>query len=224
MKKSVKTIIVLFAVMALLAASIVLSASAASPSLKLRAETNSSGQTEVILSVSKGADLATIQAAVKYDSSKVKFVSVEYLSGDKNVSNTNTDGVVLINDIWLESVNDEADIVKVVFAAPSDTEATFTVEDIKATDSNDRIIDFAAPKAVKVSMKASSPNPDASNSSNSSSSSSTGFDNNSNIAGGTNGTSPNTGKLIASAAGVGLAAAAAAGVVIFLKKKNKREE
>ena len=186
---------------------------AASPELKLRSGTTSNGATEVIISVSKGADLATLQAEVKYDSSKLTLNSVEYLSGDQNVSNTETAGVALINDVWAESVNDEADLVRLVFTSNSETETTISVENIKATDSNDNPIDFKT-VSIKTEVKANNPQPDTTTTPSGGSS----------ISGNTNGTSPRTaGTIVASAAGVCGVAVAAAALVIFLKKKNNEE-
>jgi hypothetical protein len=207
----------LFAVIvavAVLMSAFAVCAFAASPELKLKSGTTSNGLTEIVISVSKGADLATLKAEVKYDSSKVTLMSVEYLSGDQNVSNTDTAGVALINDVWKESVNDEADLVRLVFSSTSQTETTISVENIKATDSNDNPINFKT-VSIKANVNANNPQPDQSNGSSSSGSATPGS---------ANGSSPRTaGAVAASAAGVCGVAIAAAAVVIILKKKNNEE-
>ena len=228
MKKTVKFVVSVLAVLSILMTSLVLVSFAASPKITMKTGTTSNGQTELIISVSKGADLATFQAAVKYEKDKVQLMSVEYLSGEKNVSNTDTQGVALVNDIWLESLNDEADIIRLVFSVPADTKTTFTLEDIKATDSNDNAINFKQPVTATVKVKASAADDSTTNPGTTPTTQAPGSDSGSGsgsgISGGTNGTSPNTGRMIASAAGVCGAAAAAAAVVIVLKKKNGKEE
>ncbi len=223
MKKTVKYVVSVLAVVSLLMTSLVLVSFAASPKITMSTGTTSNNQTEVIITVSKGSDLATFQAAVKYETDKVKLMSVEYLSGDKNVSNTDTEGVALVNDVWLESINDKTDIIRLVFSGTSDAKTTFTLEDIVATDSNDKTINFKQPVTVKTKVKANTPDQatDPANTTPAADGSSSG---NSNIPGGsTNGTSPNTGRIIASAAGICGTAAAAAAVVVVLKKKGKED-
>jgi len=221
MKKTVKFVISALAIVSLLMTSLVLISFAASPKITLSTGTTSNGQTELIITVSKGSDLATFQAALKYESDKVKLMSVEYLSGDKNVSNTENEGVALLNDVWVESVNDKTDIIRLVFTAPADASTTFSLEDIVATDSNDNPIDFAQPVTKKIKVKASTPDQATDPSATTPASG----DSSGNIPGGsTNGTSPNTGRVIASAAGVCGAAVAAAAVVIVLKKKNGKQD
>lgn len=222
MKKTVKLVVSVFMIVSLFMTSLALVSFAASPKLTMTTGTTSNGQTELIVTVSKGSDLATIQAALKYESDKVKLMSVEYLSGDKNVSNTETQGVALVNDVWIEKgLSDETQIIRFVFSGTADTETTFSLEDIKATDSNDQPINFK-PVTAKVKVKANTPDQatDPSGSGSGSQGGSSG-----NIPGGsTNGTSPNTGKIIASAAGICAAALAAAAVVLIIKKKNGKEE
>lgn len=234
MKKTVKTVVSVLAAVSILLTCLVLVVFAASPKITMTTGATSNGQTELIISVSKGSDLATFQAAVKYEKDKVKLMSVEYLSGEKNVSNTDTEGVALVNDIWLESLNDETDIIRLVFSVPEDTKTTFTVEDIKATDSNDNAINFKQPVTATVKVKASADDVSSTDpaaitttqpaTTGSGSDSGSDSGSGSGISGGTNGTSPNTGRMIASAAGVCGAAAAAAAVVVVLKKKNGKEE
>jgi hypothetical protein len=223
MKKTVKYVVSVLAVVALLMTCVSLVVFAASPKVTMTTGTTSNGQTEVIVTVSKGSDLATFQAAVKYETDKVKLMSVEYLSGDKNVSNTETDGLVLVNDVWAESLSDATDIIRLVFSGTSESETTFTLEDIKATDSNDNPINFKEPVTVKTKVKANTP--DAANDPNATTAPAADSSNGgSNIPGSTDGASPNTGRIIASAAGICGAAAAAAAVVVVLKKKNGKEE
>ncbi|MBE6835791.1 MAG: hypothetical protein E7515_06045 [Ruminococcaceae bacterium] len=206
-------------VVSILLMSLVVVSSAASPKITMKTGETSNGQTEVIITVSKGSDLATFQAALNYETDKVKLSSVEYLSGDKNVSNTETEGVALLNDVWVESINDKTDIIRLVFSGNADTKTTFSLEDIIATDSNDEYIDFDQPVTVKTKVKANTPEAATDPAANNSSSNS-----GNGISGSTNGTSPNTGRMIASAAGICGAATAAAAVVIILKKKSKTEE
>ena len=225
MKKTVKYAVSVLAIVSILMTSLVLVSFAASPKLTLTTGTTSNGQTELIISVPKGTDLATFQATVEYETDKVTLMSVEYLSGDKNVSNTETEGYAYLYDIWVESLNEKADIARLVFSVPADTKTTFTVSDIAATDSNDRPINFKVPVSASVKVKATPADGGAADggatpTTSASGSSSSG----SGISGSTNGTSPNTGRMIASAAGVCGAAAAAAAVVVILKKKNGKEE
>ena len=222
MKKTVKYVVSVLAVVSLILTSLALVSFAASPKITMSSGTTSNGQTEVIITVSKGSDLATFQAAVKYETDKIKLVSVEYLAGDKNVSNTDTEGVVLVNDIWVESINDKTDIIRLVFSGTSDTSTTVTLEDIKATDSNDNTINFKEPVTIKLKVKENTPDAATDPTATTAPSSNTSGD--SNIPGNTNGTSPNTGRIIASAAGVCGAAVAAAAVVVVLKKKSKEDE
>ena len=216
MKKKLSSVVAVLAVAAVLFSVMAVSVFAAKPKLTLSTDTTSNGQTEVILSVSKGSDLATLQAALKYDADKVTLMSVEYLSGDYNKSNTDTAGVAVINDVWEESVNDKADLVRFVFSANDNAKVTFSLDDIKATDSNDNPINFDAPKAVKVAVKQAQPQPDTDGSGSSATPA--------NISGSTDGNSPRTsGTVAASCAGVCAAAIAAAAVVIVLKKKNNAQ-
>lgn len=224
MKKTVKLIISVLAIASILMTSLVLVSSAASPKITMKTGETSNGQTELIISVSKGADLATFQAAVEYEKDKVKLMSVEYLSGDKNVSNTELEGVALLNDIWLESLNDKADIARLVFSVPADTKTTFTLQEINATDSNDEPIDFKFPVAVTAKVKASPADGSSDSGTTTTTAPASGSGSGSGISGSTNGTSPNTGRMIASAAGICGAATAAAAVVIILKKKNGKAE
>ncbi len=225
MKKTVKYVISVLAVVSLIMTSLVLVSFAASPKITMKTGETSNGQTEVIISVSKGSDLATFQAAVKYDTEKLKLMSVEYLAGDKNVSNTETEGVALVNDIWLESLNDEADIIRLVFSAPTDSKTKVSVEDIVATDSNDNPIEFKT-VSTTIKVKASTPEPQTDPGATTTTAPAAGGSGStdSGISGSTNGTSPNTGRMIASAAGICGAAAAAAAVVIVLKRKNDKAE
>ena len=222
MKKTVKYVVSVLAIVSLLMTSLVLVSFAASPKITMSTGETSNGQTEVVITVSKGSDLATFQAAVKYETDKVKLMSVEYLSGDKNVSNTDTQGVALVNDVWVESINDKTDIIRLVFSGISEGQTTFTLEDIKATDSNDNPINFKEPVTVKTKVKANTPDAATDPAAVTTTAASQGSSG-SNIPGNTNGTSPNTGRVIASAAGICGAAAAAAAVVVVLKKKGKED-
>ena len=249
MKKTISSVIAIIAVVSLLACAFAVSAFAAEPKLKLTTNTTSNDQTEIIISVTKGSDLATLQAAVKYDPEGAKLMSVEYLSGDQNISNTDTKGVVLINDVWAESLTKAEDIVRLVFSIDSTKGAEISLEDIKATDSNDNPITFSEPKPVvfEAETTTAAPTTEATTAAGNTTTAagdtttaagdttttaaattaagSNGGAASSNTTGNTTGTSPNTsGKIVASLAGVCAAAAGLAGVVVVVKKKNDRAE
>ena len=215
MKKSLASkIAVVIVALCIMASCIAVSAYAATlPTLSLSSSVNGSNQVEVILTVSDGADLATIQAEIKYDTSVVTYKGSEYLAGQQNATNSTVAGIALINDIWKESTNTKTDIVKLTFtvnAGVSAADAAFSIGNVTATDSNDAAITFGDKTGTTVNVTATTTTAAATTTSSSSS-----------TKGNTNGKSPATaGTIAASLAGVAVAAAGAAVAVIVIKKKN----
>lgn len=220
MKKSLASkLAVFFVVCAVIFSCVAVSAFAAdtTATLGLSSLLNESNEVEVVLTLSKGVKLSTIQAEINYDKDLVTYKGSEYLAGQQNATNGKVAGIVLINDIWKEAVDDtvDTDIVKLTFTVNegvSAKDATFSLGKVTATDNSDATITFAKGSAestkVVVTAKPTTTAPDGGN----------------NGGGNANGNSPATaGTIAASLAGVAVAATAAAVAVIVIKKKNNAE-
>lgn len=130
-----------FAAVALALALILVSAvpAFAAKTVKVKFEiAGSDGLVYVRLTAPANSDISTFSAALKYDSSKLKFKEMSYLDDESIVNSTNAEneGTVVANIVIAESITEESKIFTYIFTPVegNDGEYKFSFERVKATD------------------------------------------------------------------------------------------
>ena len=114
------------------------------------------GAVYVRLTAPEGSDIATFSSTVSFDTSKLSYSSVSYMSGDNILTMTNDadaeEGVVTANLVLADSLTDETAMVTYAFNLldGAEGELTFNFVNIEATDSTDGPIDIVFDKDASI--------------------------------------------------------------------------
>lgn len=238
-KKQFTKIFSFILTLSVMAAMIIPSFAAKTVNLKLDIA-GEKGKVFVRLTAPEGSDIATMSCAIKFDTSKLTYNSVSYLTDMTILSATNdkkaAEGIVSANMVLADSITAESKIFTYVFDVKdgADGEIAFDFTDIEATDSNDNPINITfdgaksaviseleplTPDVVQPDFTApSSTEPEPTESKNDSEEDTTAKKNaDSPII-------PSTSGRIIAVSSLGVAAVAAvAGVVIYTTKKKKED-
>lgn len=157
MKKSVKTIFALLLSLALIlcAALPVFAAREVKVTLDIAGE---NGKIYVRLTAPANSDISTISAAIKFDTAKLAYDSVSYITDDTIVSYTeaaqSAEGIVKANLVIADSLTSESKMFTYVFnlADSAEGDLVFSFENIEATDSADQPVNIVFDKAATMSI------------------------------------------------------------------------
>lgn len=111
----------------------------AAKTVKVKVEiAGSDGLVYVRLTAPSSSDISTFSAALKYDSTKLKFKEMSYLEDASIINSTNAekDGTVVANIVIAESLTEESKIFTYIFTPieGNDGEYEFSFEKVKATN------------------------------------------------------------------------------------------
>lgn len=111
----------------------------AAKTVKIKVEiAGSDGLVYVRLTAPSSSDISTFSAALKYDSTKLKFKEMSYLEDASIINSTNAekDGTVVANIVIAESLTEESKIFTYIFTPieGNDGEYEFSFEKVKATN------------------------------------------------------------------------------------------
>lgn len=229
MKTKIAKVFAVLAALTLIISSVIPAFAAKTVTLKL----DIAGQDGVVyvrLTAPEGSDIATFSSSVSFDTSKLSYNTVSYMTGDSVLTLTNdadaAAGVVSANLVLADSLTEESKIVTYTFNLldGAEGEITFDFTNIEATDSNDEPIDIVFDKEASIIISELEPEETEESTSEEAVSEEPTTE-----AGAQNVESPDipgtSGRMIAIISAVGvIVIAAAAGTVIYTVKRKKVEE
>ncbi|MCH5191188.1 MAG: hypothetical protein J1F23_03395 [Oscillospiraceae bacterium] len=232
MKTKFAKVFAVLAALALIISSVITAFAAKTVTLKVDI-LGQDGVVYVRLTAPEGSDIATFSSTVSFDTSKLSYNAVNYISGDSILTMTNdadaANGVVTANLVLADSLTEEAKIVTYAFNLLDGAEGkiAFDFTNIAATDSNDEPIDITFDKDVSINISDIEPLPPEEN--DESTTEDAVSEEPTTEAEGQNAESPSipgtSGRTIAIVSAVGvIVVAAAAGTVIYTVRRKKIEE
>lgn len=157
MKTKMAKIFAVFAVLTLIISSVIPAFAAKTVTLTLDI-LGQDGVVYVRLTAPEGSDIATFSSTVSFDTSKLSYNAVNYMSGDSILTMTNDanadNGAVSANLVLADSLTDETAIVTYAFDLldGAEGEIAFDFTNIEVTDSNDEPISIVFDKAASINI------------------------------------------------------------------------
>ena len=157
MKTKIAKVFAVLAALTLIISSVVPAFAAKTVTLTL----DIAGQDGVVyvrLTAPEGSDIATFASSISFDTSKLSYNSVSYLTGDSILTLTNdadaADGVVSANLVLADSLTEESKIITYTFNLldGADGELVFDFTNIEVTDSNDEPINIVFDKDASINI------------------------------------------------------------------------
>lgn len=155
MKLKISKIFAVFAALTIIIVSVIPAFAAKTVTVKLDIA-GQDGMVYVRLTAPKGSDIATFSSSISFDTSKLSYNTVSYLTGNSVTSLTNdaeaSSGVVNANLVLADSLTEESKIFTYTFNLidGSEGELSFDFTHIEATDSNDDPINIVFDKDAAI--------------------------------------------------------------------------
>lgn len=134
----------------------------AAKTVKVKAEiAGSDGLVYVRLTAPASSNISTISAPLKYDTAKLEFKEMSFLTDDSIINSVNSEnkGVVIANTVIAESLTDESKIFTYVFKIldGAEGECEFSFGSVTATDSANKEINIVFDGELTASLSSLEP-------------------------------------------------------------------